>query len=173
MYFSCFSQSTNILDFTQALVLTNFYSRITSKQQKMTSKMPGGMFHKGNSVEGESLSQLQGTDRVKPGWEYVPTEQPENMVTSTLAQKWGAGDIQGECKHSLGIKGKAIQGVRPAWSPASTLQHTLSGKGPTTRRPSGTPKSRALEVGGSSLDQPVKGGDWQTGEPPKGSPGLD
>ena len=134
----------------------------------MTSNMPGGMFHEGNSVEGESLSQLQGTDKVKLGWDYVPAEQPENMVTNALAQKWGAGDT----KRSLQIKGKAVLGAKPAWSPAGTLQRTSSSEGPTTRRPSGTPKSRALEVGGS-LDQPVKGGDQQIGEPPKDSQGLD
>ena len=136
--------------------------------------MPGGMFHEGNSVEGESLSQLQKTDRVKPGWDYGPMEQPKDVVTNTLSQKWGAAtNVQGDSKCSLRIrKGKATQGVKPVWSPASTLQCTSSSEGPTTRKPSGTPMSRPLEVGGS-LDRPVKGGDRQMGEPLKDSPGLD
>ena len=109
------------------------------------------MFHEGNSVKGESLSQLQGTDRVKPGWEYVPTEQLKDM-TNALDQKWGTGDVQ-EDKHSLWVrKGKVIQGVKPAWSPPGNLQHTSSGEGPMMRKPSGTPRSRPLEVRGGSLD---------------------
>ena len=139
----------------------------------MTSNMPGGVFHEGNSVEGESLSQLQGTDKVKPGWEYVPAEQPEDMATNALGHKWGTGDVQ-EDRRSLRVGGgKAIQGVKPVWSPPGNLQRTLSSEGPMTRKPSGTPRSGPLEVGGGSLDRPVIGGDRQTGEPPKGSSGLD
>ena len=143
----------------------------------MMSNMPGGIFHKGNSVEGESAHHLQGTNRNKPGWDYAPSGPPEDMATDALANKWGAADdrMSGDARtRSLRVKktGKSPQ-VTAVWKPAGQLQRTSSGEGATARKSSGTLRPKGPSVGGNSLDRPIEGGDRQAGEPVKGPQGLD
>ena len=138
----------------------------------MTSNMPG-MFHEGNSTEGESAHQTFETNIPKPSWLLVPAGPPERTTTEALGAKWGIPDdgSQGDKRtRSLRLKGKSVLPQQP-WLPPGPLVHSSSAE--AARKASGTPRNKLLEIGSDGLDRPVKGGDRQDGNPVGNSQGLD